>query len=143
MGELHSELLRRHRQGGGAGRRVRVGKGEHYLEGLEIFAARNQTFTRLHALLLEFEDLYARKPPIDGPSADALKDISDRANEAAKRCEDWVRDTTAFTTEANLRLALAAIPNVADPKLEKTAGGWRVGYFGCGLPVVLPELRDL
>ncbi len=144
--ELQRELMRRHKLGA-RGLEVtipadRVGAKEdqlHHLAGLQLLDARKHDPARLRGCLEEFIAQHERQPPVDGPSAKALMAIADKGNRRANRDRDWINQAAAFTTDANLRLALLAA-GLDAPTIEATARGWRLCYFGRQPGIAVPRL---
>lgn len=146
--ELHGELLRRHRKGAG-GLEVtipadRIGAKEdqlRHLAGLALLDARKHDPARLRTCLENFVRQRERQPPIDGPSATALMAIAQKGNRRADTDQRWIQETAAFTTDANLRLALLAA-RLDAPTVEATPGGWKLCYFRRQPGIEVPRLTE-
>lgn len=108
---------------------LRAGTGDQVLRlsGLSLFR-KVPRLARLRSALVAFREQERLAPPLDGGSARELKAMARSADRRADEAAAWVRETTAFLSEANLRLALAALGR-DNPVVRAEGHGWRVGYF--------------
>ncbi len=150
LSALYAELFRRWRQGAKGDEvhikprnrqrlpeELRDGPTPTFLlVGMNVFESKQPALGKLRATLAQYEKLETEAPPIDGPSADALRKLSLLFDDRAQRLEEWRRETVAFLTENNLRLALVAL-NRDNPHLNREGNGWRVGYMP-GESAILP-----
>lgn len=111
------------------------------LAGLDIFTkSRRPKFEELRRALGRFEKEERERPPIDGDSALALRRAAKSADTKAAAAEHWIRETSAFLSEENLRLILFVLKK-DNPILNAEARGWRVGYMpGRSALLSLPDV---
>jgi hypothetical protein len=119
---------------------IRLDKSSGVL-GLDILDARKHAPAKLDEIRTQFDQQMEQSPPIDGQSSAALMKIARSGNRRVDACRAWVRETTPFTTEPNLKRALIATRREAG-SVEAVPGGWRVKHFDSGVGAVINRLFD-